>query len=306
MSSSLAGQARIAVGSVLHSGDRSSTVESWIVIPVVAGSNPVGHPKFPRKWQQPSVDCAGAPGTACAALTSAALAQMAANVAGAIEGRDPEYLHQLRVGVRRLRTVLRVFKAGPLGRRLRELAEPLGEARDWDVFVAQFGKGKARQRAAHLRCRRVLESIEFRAFFVEAQRWARSNADVGEPPLTAFAGKALERLHRRVRKRAHHIDWHDERDRHSVRIALRRLRYACDFFAPCFSDSRRYLRGLADLQDVLGELNDIAVARRFDAPKAALDKRERALISELVPAWRAFEKRRRFWADREKPRATAS
>jgi triphosphatase len=276
------------------------------VIPVVAGSNPVGHPTFPRKWQQPPIDCAGTPGAACAALTSAALAQMAANVAGAIDGRDPEYLHQLRVGIRRMRTVLRIFKARKLGRSLRKLAEPLGEARDWDVFMARFGKGKARQRATRLRCRRMLESVEFRAFFVEAQRWARSNAQVGAPPLAAFAAKALERLHRTVRKRARHIDWHDEKDRHSVRIAVRRLRYACDFFAACFSDARRYLRGLADLQDVLGELNDIAVARRFDAPKAALEKRERALISELVPAWRAFEKRRRFWADKGKPPAGAS
>jgi len=91
---------------------------------------------------------------------------MAANVGGAIEGRDPEYLHQLRVGIRRLRTVLRVFKGRRRGRRLRKLAEPLGEARDCDVFVARFGKGKARQRATRIRCRRVLESVEFRAFFV--------------------------------------------------------------------------------------------------------------------------------------------
>jgi CHAD domain-containing protein len=115
----------------------------------------------------------------------------------------------------------------------------------------------------------------------------------------------LDRLHRKVRKRAHDVDWRDEKDRHAVRIAVRRLRYACDFFSPCFSDGRRYLRGLADLQDLLGELNDIAVARRFDAPKAALEKRERALISELVPAWRAFEERRRFWVDKGKPQAAA-
>jgi triphosphatase len=275
------------------------------VIPVVAGSNPVGHPKFPCKWQQPPIDCAGKPGAACAALTSAALAQVAANLAGAIEGRNPEYLHQLRVGIRRLRTLLRILKAKRLDRKLRKLAAPLGEARDWDVFVARFGEAKQRQRAAHLRCRRVLQSAGFRALLVETQRWARSSSAIGEPPLTAFARKVLDRLHRKVRKRAHDVDWRDEKDRHAVRIAVRRLRYACDFFSPCFSDGRRYLRGLADLQDLLGELNDIAVARRFDAPKAALEKRERALISELVPAWRAFEERRRFWVDKGKPQAAA-
>jgi CHAD domain-containing protein len=237
---------------------------------------------------------------------------MAANVAGAIDGRDPEFLHQLRVGIRRLRAVLRVFgkitrKARRLERHLQEVVAPLGEARDWDVFVARFGKGKARRRAAHLRSRAALTSAEFRAFFVEAQHWARANARAGEPPLAAYAAGALDRLHRKMRKRARNIDWRDEEGRHDVRIAVRRLRYASDFFSPCFEGARRYIRALADLQDVLGELNDIAVARRIGSARlgAALDRRERALVSELVPAWRGFEKRRRFWADTGKPAAPA-
>ena len=221
---------------------------------------------------------------------------MAANVSGAIEARDPEYLHQLRVGIRRLRTVLRVFKAKRLERRLRKRTKALGEARDWDVFVERFGKGKARHRAAQARCREVLSSAEFRAFFVETQHWARASSRPGGAPLVAFATRALDRLHRKVLKRARGVDWRKPKRRHAVRIAVRRLRYGCDFFSPCFRDAGRYLRGLSDLQDLLGDLNDIAVARRFGGPEAALDRRERALIRELAPAWKAFEKRPRFWA----------
>jgi CHAD domain-containing protein len=227
---------------------------------------------------------------------------MAANVSGAIEGRDPEYLHQLRVGIRRLRTVLLVFKAGQLGRRLRKLVRPLGEARDWDVFVARFGKGNARRRAAQLRCRQVLESADFGAFLLDARRVEQQLEDV---PLVEFVPQALDRLHRKALKRARRIDWHDEERRHSVRIAVRRLRYACDFFSPCFDGARRYLRGVADLQDLLGELNDISVARRLGAKASALAKRECALVSELVPAWKAFEKRPRFWTGTGKPPAAA-
>src|SRR5205814_1212687 len=95
---------------------------------------------------------------------------------------------------------------------------------------------------------------------------------------------ALERLYRKALRRSRDVDWRDEKRRHAVRIAVRRLRYGCDFFSGCFGDARRYLHGLADLQDLLGDLNDIAVARRFGGPHAALDKRERALISELAPA----------------------
>ena len=229
----------------------------------------------------------------------AALTQITANIPGAIEGRDAEYLHQLRVGIRRLRTVLRVFKAKRLDRRLRKLAQPLGEARDWDVFVARFGRGGSQRRLAHARCRRALESAELREFFLEAKRFVPA----ADGPLASFAVKALDRLHRKALKRARGIDWRDEKRRHAVRIAIRRLRYGCDFFSPCFSDARRYLRGLAELQDLLGDLNDIAVARRFGAD--GTEKRERALLSELAPVWQAFERRRRFWADRGKPRAAA-
>ena len=221
-------------------------------------------------------------------------------MAGAISGRDPEYLHQLRVGIRRLRTVLRVFKAKQLDQRLRKLARPLGEARDWDVFVARFGTGKPRQRAAQTRGRLTLQGAEFKALLAEVRRCDAG----GKAPLTAFAARALDRLHRKALKRARGIDWRSERQRHRVRIAVRRLRYACDFFAPCFGDARRYLRGLADLQELLGELNDLAVARRFGA--VALQRRERALISELAPAWHAFETRARFWVDTGRPRAAAS
>ena len=269
--------------------------------PVVAGSSPVRHPNSPRKWHQPEIDCAGTPEAAHRLLVDAALAQVKSNLAGAIAASNPEYLHQLRVGIRRLRTVLIVFEAKQIGRRLRKLARPLGEARDWDVFVARFGRGRPQQRAAHARCRRVLESTEFNALLVEEAR--HSDKHIGEGPLNPFAAKALDRLHRKTLKRARGVDWRDEKKRHAVRIALRRLRYACDFFSSCFDDSRRYVRGLADLQDLLGDLNDIAVARRLGAAK--LERRERALLSELELAWRAFEKRRRFWADKGTLRGAA-
>jgi len=229
-----------------------------------------------------------------------------ANVPGTIEGSDPEYLHQLRVGIRRLRAVLRVFRkttrrAKWLDRRLRPLLPPLGEARDWDVFVARHDEGKGRQRAARVRCRTVLVSREFSDFLIEARRWARQSSRAGRAPLSAFAAKALDRLHRKVLERARGVDWRNAKRRHDVRIALKRLRYACDFFAPCFGDARAYLEKLEKLQDLLGDLNDIAVARRLGGAKLepALAKRETALVSRLAPAWAALELRRCFWrADR--------
>ena len=53
--------------------------------------------------------------------------------------------------------------------------------------------------------------------------------------------------------------------RHGLRIELKKLRYAVDFFAKLFSGkaARPYRRALARLQDHLGHLNDVAVAERM-------------------------------------------
>jgi len=201
---------------------------------------------------------------------------------------------------------LRIFrkiarKSRRLERQLCRLLPPLGAARDWDVFVARFGKGKARQRLAHVRCREVLTSTEFRTFFADARRWADLNSRVGQLPLAVFARRALDRLHRKTMKSARGIDWRDAKSRHAVRIAVRRVRYACDFFAPCFDESHAYLQKLEKLQDLLGDLNDIAVARRLGGARLeqALAKRETALVSRLAPAWSVLERRPCFWqADR--------
>src|SRR3954469_21288599 len=101
------------LGTLLHSGDRSSTVESWIVIPVVAGSNPVGHPnpapRVPRHWRAPALRRA-TPQAAFKAVSLAALTQIESNARGVLLSDDPEFLHQLRVGMRRLRAALRAFR----------------------------------------------------------------------------------------------------------------------------------------------------------------------------------------------------
>ena len=135
-----------------------------------------------------------------------------------------------------------------------------------------------------------------------------------EGVLGAFAAAALARLHRKALAQAGNLDWGDPGERHALRIRMKRLRYACDFFAPSFAGAtaQPYLKRLAALQDILGELNDIAVARRLltvIAPRGcaravaaaaarvrhALGVRERMLVTSLEAAWSAFEKRRPFW-----------
>ena len=81
------------------------------------------HPEPPAKWQRPAIDEEAAAGNAFAVLCGAALAQIAANAPGVARGDDAEYLHQLRVGFRRLLSALRAFR--PLLRRKAELTVTL-------------------------------------------------------------------------------------------------------------------------------------------------------------------------------------
>jgi CHAD domain-containing protein len=152
--------------------------------------------------------------------------------------------------------------------------------------------------------------------WVNDEPWKRRAEDT-EGSLGAFASTALERLHGRALRDAEGIDWADADRRHRLRIRMKRLRYACDFFAACFAGAaaRPYIKRLAALQDILGDLNDIAVARGLLAQIAprgsardvasaaahvrhALAVRERMLVISLQEAWAAFEKRRPFWRAR--------
>ena len=107
---------------------------------------------------------------------------------------------------------------------------------------------------------------------------------------------------RKALAQAQDIDWRDAEQRHRLRIRMKRLRYACDFFAASFAGAaaRPYIKRLAALQDILGDLNDIAVARRLlaeIAPRGSAPehcgrrRRTRAIRSPCASACSSFRSR---------------
>jgi CHAD domain-containing protein len=253
----------------------------------------------------------------------------------------------MRVGLRRLRSALLAFRelvpkkvATPIVERLHSLMPSLGTARDWDVFcdalvhlgtqaperapalAPLLARARGRRATVRRRARETAASAKLQAFLLRALHWVNAGqwqerVDSAEGTLGAFAAASLETLHRKSLKQARDIDWNDTQRRHRLRIRMKRLRYGCDFFAASFAGAatRPYIRRLAALQDILGDLNDIAVARRLLvelAPRRgaagvraaashvrrALAVRERMLVISLQAAWAAFEKRRPFWKPR--------
>lgn len=211
------------------------------------------------------------------AMVGAALAQALPNasaLAGGVGG--PEHLHQLRVGLRRLRSVLQLFGrsggADPGPDPLQGLFRRLGGARDRDVLattvwpallaaggpVPSLPPGTADDPGALLREPATVCLLLDLMAFAEGAPHAEDTA-----PVQDRAAAELLRQHRRLRKAARGFATLDNADRHRLRRRLKRLRYGVEATQPLWPDKacRHYLDGLHPLQDALGLCNDLQVAQ---------------------------------------------
>ena len=213
-----------------------------------------------------------------------------------------EPVHQMRVGMRRLRSVIGQFPAAEDAPVLAEaksglkaLAAVLGPARDWDVFCSQTGLavGQAftpeaqigrllvaaeRRRAEHYRVLRAhLRSADSRKLMIrlaalsQAPAWEASTAaehrEMLGLALPDFAAMALSKRLKRLLHEGDAIEHLDAPALHEVRLLGKRMRYAAELFAPLFPGKapRRFIRRLTNLQETIGVLNDGAVAAQLMA-----------------------------------------
>lgn len=214
---------------------------------------------------------------------------------GVVRSTDPECVHLMRVGLRRLRSALRLFSPwialpGDLRDGLDWLGDALGVARDAEVLAhgtlpALAATARAdrswdllQQAAAdNARARRCIAAttvasagyaglIDSLAAWMQTAPW-RSSLDEAalralREPLAEHAGRMLARLHRKLLAAGRHLPKASPEKRHRARIAAKRLRYAAEFFEALYPPTamQRYIRRLTSLQDALGLLNDAAVA----------------------------------------------
>ncbi|HEY2661695.1 MAG TPA: CHAD domain-containing protein [Caulobacteraceae bacterium] len=229
------------------------------------------------------------------AIAATCLEQIAANAEILREGRNSAAVHQLRVGARRLRSAITLFKPLMADRaresivgELRWLARACDPARDLDVFaeqsfapivtadastesLAEFGAALERRRAeAHYRARQTVSSARFRALLLETAAWIEAGdwtrdpayADARAMKLKTFARAALDHAYQRVTKRAKSLKADDPEPRHRLRIADKSLRYAVTVLAPVFGAAGKgrvkdFRTAAAEAQDALGALTDI-------------------------------------------------
>ena len=123
--------------------------------------------------------------------------------------------------------------------------------------------------------------------------------------------RALDAHFKRVRRRAKRVGTRYSERTHRLRIALKKLRYAAEFFAPLYPRRKAaaYIKKLKTLLDRFGEANDVheigdMLARLGDAPELCFaagvvagwhGAREKRLTNKALKSWRAFRKVKPFW-----------
>ncbi len=225
------------------------------------------------------------------------LAMWQTNEALALRLDDPEYVHQARVALRRLRTLLGLFRRAlpktltqEWRSRFAALANGLGAARDADVVLdtllapitRQSPVGSDMQRlVAALEAHRDAERANLRQIEASAER-GRAQLEFAavlhalkpdaEEWVGSIARRAMKRLRREARTSLAEAVAGDVAQLHRLRIVLKRLRYGLDFFASLWPQRvPEYARALAKLQEDLGAINDAAMGNRLLGELAASD-----------------------------------
>lgn len=268
-------------------------------------------------------------------IARSCLAQTVRNEALVRQTRDPKALHQMRVGMRRLRAALSLFKnqlladpeSAEIKDALRSTSRALGDARDLDVLLERLGSKadyapsdlkavQQRREAVYRTLHQTLEAPEFMALILRTAAWIEAGtwgtgSEQGQAKARSrsardFAAHELSRRWKRIRKLAKHLRDIDDRERHELRIRIKKLRYGAEFFGPLFASDKALKRRerlsdiLEDLQELLGRLNDLSVGHSLvpslsAISPACIDERRGKLLDKAEAAARELDDAKPFW-----------
>ena len=275
------------------------------------------------------------------------LRHIARNAPAVAEARLPEGVHQIRVGLRRLRAALsasggefRVRALESLDERAKNLSDIFGGTRELDVFATELltpvedstkKPGLAQLRLILEELRResweqavkLVQSDDFTGFLIdlgfaiETRIWRESASHeqlaAFERTARALASETLDKRLKQAGKRAKHLASLNVQERHRLRIALKKLRYSAEFFAPLFAAKpvSAFLERLSKLQDLFGALNDAAtvetILRRITEHAGKRSSPELLEAAAFVDGWHhsrvepTWDKAKKRWKASSKP-----
>ena len=221
---------------------------------------------------------------------------MRRNEEGVIADLDSEFLHDLRVAVRRTRSALTLFKGvlttditDHFKENFRYIGQLTGPVRDLDVYLLNkkkymdsvperlqqgltyFFENLAESRKEEQR--KLIISIRGSRYQQILTDWSQLlNGEIplpvgekGDIPMAVLAGKIIHKRFRRVLQDGRRIHrGTPDNELHRLRIQCKKLRYCLEFFAPLYGPKQRkqFIRQLKMLQNNLGEFNDLSVQQK--------------------------------------------
>ncbi|MBM4255492.1 MAG: inorganic triphosphatase [Deltaproteobacteria bacterium] len=278
------------------------------------------------------------------------LMHLQANEEGVLREEDPEFVHQMRVALRRIRSALSVFsalvpreKSESIRAELRWLTGEFDAVRNWDVFtldtlppiLAAFPdhqelvslkmKSEGLRQQQTQRAREAITSSRYQRLLLNLGAWLSlqswrdtdtPDGGEGEEKISSFATRVLKKWRRRLKKKGKDVTTSSPEEQHQVRIVAKKLRYAAEFFASLYPQKqkhlRRYLETLAEVQEILGSLNDAATARLLlsevvktieEFPQSQAQSlvlgwtggKSQAQLKDLERVWSNFVEQKIFW-----------
>jgi triphosphatase len=316
-------------------GGSTESLFRLVEIPAFAGNSGKGlrksrapgnlqHAKLkPLKASAPRLDPSRPSSEALRDIVEAATGQILHNWAVVLDNDDPEGTHEMRIGVRRLRSALKVMRPVADDQTLREfsgkardLGRLLGELRDFDVLIMDIAGPAAAKRdgdpglaslMAALDSNRTDCRARVRAELQDEQlsdlklKLANLHEDVEgltatrhagkarTKPIASLTGKALEKLWDKVETSGRRLKTLTALERHEMRKDVKNMRYASELLAPVYrtKDVRRFTAMLQRLQDAFGYLNDVALAEslKFVAANGTADGQEWQQAIGYVIGW---------------------
>ena len=311
--------ALIRQGPVRHSNHSKSARAQMLAVEGFA-IEPLAPLKAAPVTLAPSMTCEEAAGL----VLGECLAHATAAIPVTVETDDPEGPHQLRVGLRRLRSALSAFRPA-LGRealagladRAREIGALAAPLRDWDVlagemiapeverhpdepgFAALLSAIEARREAVRGPVRKALAGPEVTRFVFEAPGFVAGRGwldpgDLGQTarlarPVEALARDRLDRRWKALAAYGRRIEALSIEERHEMRKEIKKLRYVAEVFRSLFDPDRfaAFRKALKSLQKDFGALNDAAMMTDYlTAPDApaAADPAAQRAAGRLIGA----------------------
>jgi CHAD domain-containing protein len=207
----------------------------------------------------------------------------------------PEALHQMRIGLRRLRTAISIFKdvvadsqQEHIKTELKWITRELAPARELDVLNSEVigslgevvpdsrdiaearGKLEVQRQQAYDRASRAVRSQRFAHAMLAAAEWIEIGAWTStddpmlrlrrERSIEAHAAAELARRRKKIKKRSQHLRELNDEQRHRLRIRAKKLRYGIEFFTAVFPSKKNKERreaALSALKDLQSGLGGL-------------------------------------------------